>query len=268
MTVPVFISYHGTDFAIARELRTSLLRLSDDFDVFLDRDTIARGAEYKRVIAAKIKEAEWFVIVCTGFPRRDADMMWSFYEAGQFQATLRDSLANEANKRIVCVFDSEPPSILSEFQGVQVSEKQRSGQPIDMSLRPGQNIQLDDSAIYNFLEQMITNSPDQPLRAVGTTSAREMLREESHKLITQFLAAGSHVIVEEKSLQPRISFELLADTKLSPQTAVKSYDASLRQLFGIESEETTWADIVQTCARRMEASRHGFPILKLRPPKS
>jgi hypothetical protein len=247
MTVPVFISYHGTDFAIARELRTSLLRLSDDFDVFLDRDSIARGSEYKQVIANKIKEAEWFLIVCTGFPRRDADMMWSFYEAGQFRATLRDNLANEANKRIVCVFDSESPSILSEFQGVQVSEKQRSGQPIDMSLRPGQNIQLDDSAIYNFLEQMLANSPEKPLRDVGTPSAREMLREESHKLITQFVAAGSHMIVEEKSLQPRISFELSADTTLSPQTVIKSYDASLRQLFGIESEETTWSEIIQTC---------------------
>jgi hypothetical protein len=247
MTVPVFISYHGTDVAIARALRTSLLRLSADFDVFLDRDSIAPAVDYDQLIAEKIKEAEWFVIVCTGFPRRDADMMWSFYEAGQFRATLKDTLQEEANKRIVCVFDDEPPSILSKFQGVKVWAKQRSGKPIDALLPPGENIQIDDSAIFDLLERMIRNAPEEPLRDVGAASTREMIREESHKLITLFLAAGPQTIVEEKSLQPRISFELLAGARLSPQTPIKGYDASLRHLFSIETEETTWADIIQSC---------------------
>ncbi len=246
MTVPVFISYHGTDVEIARALRTSLLRLSAEFDVFLDRDSIAQGANYEQLIANKIRDAEWFVIVCTGLPRR-AEMEWSYFEAGQFRATLKDTLAAEADKRMVCIFDDEPPSILSKFQGVHVSAKQRGGKPIDLKLDPEKNIQIDDTAIFSLLEQMIRNSPGEPLRELAAASTEEMLREESRKLITLFLASGSQTITEEKSLQPRISFELLADTKLSPQTAVKGYDASLRLLFGIESEETTWADIVQTC---------------------
>jgi TIR domain len=251
MTVPVFISYHGTDVEIARALRTSLLRLSGAFDVFLDRDSIAQGANYEQLIRDKIRDAEWFVIVCTGLPRR-SDMEWSYFEAGQFRATLKDTLAAEADKRMVCIFDDEPPSILSKFQGVQVSTKQRGGKTIDMLLRAGENIQLDDSAIFNLLEQMIRNAPGQPLRDLTAASTREMLREESHKLITLFLAAGGGTLVKETSLQPRISFELPAGASLSPQTVVRGYEGSLNLLFGIlskseEIEETTWADVIKSC---------------------
>jgi hypothetical protein len=248
MTVPAFISYHGADIAIARALRTSLLRLSPDFDAFLDRDCIGPSDNYKEVIAKKIKEAEWFLIICTGFPRSDADMMWSFFEAGQFRATLKPSLIKDSNKRIVCFFDEEPPAIFSEFHGVKVRAQQRGGGPIDMPLPPAQNTQLDDSAIYDLLQRMLKNDPDASLRDVSAASTKEMLREESHKLIRYFEAARPGDVIEEKSLQPRISFELLAGESLSSKTAVKGYEASLRHLFSIESETTTWADIVQCCS--------------------
>ena len=181
MTVPIFISYHGSDLEIAKELSTSLKKLSEEFTVFLDKYSIAPGERFEPKIADEIKKAEWFLIVCTGFPRRDADMMWSFFEAGQFRATLREPLASEANKRIVCVFDNEPPSILSMFQGVKVCGKQRSGAKIDLSAPlPKNNSQLDNSAIYDLLERMLKNKPEAALRDVTDLSTKEMLREDNH----------------------------------------------------------------------------------------
>lgn len=249
MQVPVFISYHGTDIAIAKELSTSLKKLSDTFDVFLDKYSIGPGEDYEVRIAEEIKRAEWFLIVCTGFPRRDADMMWSFFEAGQFRATLKKSLVPEANKRIVCIFDDEPPSILSMFQGVKVCGKQRTGSNIDMSTTLAKdNIQLDDSAIFSLLERMLKNSPETPLRDVNTSSTKEMLREESHKLIKLFELARPQDLIDEKSLQPKISFELAPGGRITPDTLVKGYDKSLRDLFSIETDETTWGRVCGICS--------------------
>ena len=256
MTVPVFISYHGSDLEIAKELRTTLKRLSDEFEVFLDKYSLVPGERFEQRIADEIKKAEWFLIVCTGFPRRDADMMWSFFEAGQFRATLREPLAAEANKRIVCIFDDEPPAILSMFQGVKVCGKQRSGAKIDLSAPlPKNNSQFDDLAIYNLLERMLKNSPEMPLRETTDLSMKEMLREELFKLINLFASAGPNDVRIEKSLQPRISFERFPGQKLSPDTIVKGYDQSLRLLFSIETDETTWGKVIEVC----KSSNNGKP---------
>lgn len=249
MQVPVFISYHGTDIALAKELSTSLTRLSDDFSVFFDRTSILPSEDFEVRIASEIKKAEWFIIVCTGFPRRDADMMWSFFEAGQFRATLQGPLAQEANKRIVCVFDEEPPSVLSKFHGVKVCGRQRTGPVIDMATtEPKENSQLDDSAIFGLLQQMLTNKPGSPLRDVNAASMKQMLREESQKLIKLFEAARPGDVIDEKSLQPRISFELSPGGKLTSDTPVKGYKESLSDLFSIDAETTTWARIIKGCS--------------------
>jgi TIR domain len=247
MGVPVFISYHGSDIELAKDLQTSLKRLSNQFQFFLDRYSIEPGEKYETVIAEEIKKAEWFLIVCTGFPRRDADMMWSFFEAGQFRATLRDTLKAEANKRIVCIFDDEPPAVLSMFQGVKVCALQRSGEKIVQAQRAATNIQYDDTAIYSLLERMLLNKPEPPLRDVAEPSTKEMLREESAKLIKLFAEAGPNTLLYEKSLQPRISFDLVSGQTLQSATKVKGYDQSLRNLFGIEPDETTWGKITSVC---------------------
>jgi hypothetical protein len=250
VSVPVFISYHGSDIELAKELSTSLKKLSNQFKIFLDKYSIAPGEKYETIIADEISKAEWFLIVCTGFPRRDADMMWSFFEAGQFRATLRETLRPEVNKRIVCVFDDEPPAVLSMFQGIKVCALQRSGAKIDLSTPlPKSNIQLDDSAIYNLLERMLLNTPEIPLRDVGEDSTKELLREESFKLIKLFASARPHDVLIEKSLQPRISFELLPGQALEKETKVKGYDQSLRLLFGIETDEATWGKVISICKK-------------------
>ena len=215
----------------------------------MDKYSIGPGEDYEVRIAEEIKRAEWFLVVCTGFPRRDADMMWSFFEAGQFRATLKKSLVPEANKRIVCIFDDEPPSILSMFQGVKVCGKQRTGSNIDMSTTLAKdNIQLDDFAIFSLLERMLKNSPETPLRDVNTSSTKEMFREESHKLIKLFELARPQDLIDEKSLQPKISFELAPGGRITPDTLVKGYDKSLRDLFSIETDETTWGRVCGICS--------------------
>lgn len=243
--VPVFISYHGTDILIARELKSSLERLSADFEVFLDRDSIAPSAEFEEEIASQIKRSEWFLIVCTGFPRADADMMWSFFEAGQFRATLTGNLVKEVNKRIVCVFDREPPAILEKFQGVKVVGEQLSGALIDTTtIAAKDNIQFDDSSIFNLFVRMLGNAPNAPLRDTKDRIVREIMREESLKLIKLFAAAGIGAKVDERSLQPRISFDLLPNEMLTAETPVRGYDGSLQSLFGIDSEMTTWGQLI------------------------
>jgi hypothetical protein len=251
MSVPVFISYHGKDFNLASELKISLENLSDRFDIFLDRGgSIGVADDYEQTIADAIKKAEWFLIICTGFPRRDADMMWSFYEAGQFRATLKPSLVPHANKRIACLFDTEPPSILSRFQGVRVCGEQPNDPKSELLSQSGKdNLQLEDAAIFRLLRQMLENSPEEPLREIAAQNTRRMLREESQKLIALFEAAGSTNVVFERSLQPRISFELPRGGVITAETLVKGYDQSLRNLFSIETEETTWKRVVEGCCK-------------------
>jgi hypothetical protein len=250
MSVPVFISYHGKDLNLASELKTSLEKLSDRFEIFLDRGSIRAADDYEQTIADAIKRAEWFLIICTGFPRRDADMMWSFFEAGQFRATLKPSLVPHANRRIVCLFDTEPPSILSKFQGVRVCGEQPTDPKSELLTHLGKdNLQLEQAAIFMLLEQMLENSPEEPLREITSQNTRLMLREESHKLITLFEEAGSTNVVFERSLQPRISFELPRGGTIAADTPVKGYDQSLRNLFSIETEETTWKRVVEGCCK-------------------
>jgi len=247
MTVPVFLSYHGADILIARALKSSLERLTSEFDVFLDKDSIEPSEDFDERIAREIKRAEWFLIVCTGFPRSDADMMWSFYEAGQFRATLTGDLVKEADKRIVCVFDREPPNILAKFQGVQVIGKQLSGALIDTTttVAAKDNIQYDDSAIFKLFGRMLDNVPKKPLRDKTAKSTQEMMREESLKLIKLFEASGTALKIDEKSLQPRISFDLLPKEQLVSDTVVTGYDGSLQLLFGIDAEVAPWSRIVE-----------------------
>ena len=75
--VTVFISYHSPDYVLADELKKCLEALSDKFNVFVDKTSIAPGHEFRAVIKDNLSKAQWFLIICTGFPRPDIDMAWS-----------------------------------------------------------------------------------------------------------------------------------------------------------------------------------------------
>ena len=249
--VPVFISYHGADYTLAKQIKTSLKRLSDDFDVFLDRESNQLGGDYEEKIAKEIARAEWFLIVCTGLPRRDADMLESFYEAGQFRATLPQRLTGEeADKRIVTLFDTAPPAMLARFQGVRVDGHQLNRSSINMDDPPAnENTQFDNTAIFRLLKDMLDNKGGTPLRDTNSDDINGLIREESKKIITSFENSTS-VYLRETTLQPRIAYELQLGGSLTDDTEVRGFDGSLRNLFSIDPETTTWRSIVSICSRK------------------
>lgn len=248
--VPVFVSYHGSDSAIAMALKESLMSVSEGgFDVFVDKYAIEAGDRYEERIAEAIERAQWFLIVYAGFPKKNVDMMWSFFEAGQFRATLPKELLPQSSKRIVCLFDQAPPAILSSFQGIQVDDQRRSRtEKINMAmLSPRENKDLDDTAIFNLLVQMLDNHPSHPVRNTKELGVQRDIREQSFRIISTFLAAGANEVIKDEPLQPRLSYELNLKGSLSDVTVVRGYDKSLDRLFSISTDETSWGEIVGVC---------------------
>ena len=243
--VPVFISYHGPDYELAKEIKTSLKKLSDRFDVFVDKTSIAPGDQFRTVIKDALARAHWFLIVCTGFPRPDADMAWSFFEAGQFSATLPPELAEKANRRMVCLYDKEIPSILAPLQGVQVTTREKSGAQIDMdmpSIRT--NSQYDETYIYSLFEEMLENKPLGFIRNVSEDNVKEDIREQSHKIIRLFESAGVSYPIYDRPLLPRFSYELAPGGNINSETKIYGDNDLLNTLFSITKNETTWGEIL------------------------
>ena len=249
--VPVFVSYHGSDVTIAKRLKDALESISDgQFEVFVDKYSIEPGELYEQRIAEEIARAEWFLIVCTGFPRKDADMMWSFFEAGRFCATLPSELVPHASKRLVCLFDREPPAILSHFQGIHVDGRQRSGQPLDPKTpSPRGDDRFDDTALSELLKQMLDNVPRTPLRDTTLQNVKQDLRENACELIKLFLLTDAGALVRDQALQPRLSYELSLGGALTDDTVVHGFDGSLDTLFSIATDDTSWGEIVKVSRR-------------------
>jgi TIR domain len=248
-SVPVFISYHGPDYDIAQEIANSLEALTKKskkrFDVFVDKISIAPGDDFRSVIRDALASAHWFLIVCTGFPRPDADMAWSFFEAGQFSATLPPELTKEANRRMVCLYDNEIPSILAPLQGVKVSTRQKSSAKIDLTMPSIRtNSQYDETYIYTLFSDMLNNAPLSAIRDVGEESVKEDIREQCHKIINLFESSGKSYPIDDRPLQPRIWYELALGGSINNDTKVYGDNDSLNTLFSISTEETTWGAIL------------------------
>jgi TIR domain len=243
--VPVFISYHGSDYDLAKEIKTSLEKLSKRFDVFVDKTSIAPGDEFRSAIKGALARAHWFLIVCPGFPRPDADMAWSFFEAGQFSATLPPELAKEASRRMVCLYDNEIPSILAPLQGVKVSTRQKSSAQIDMAMASVRtNSQYDETYIYRLFEDMLNNKPLTPIRDVLEDSVKEDIREQCHKIINLFESSGVSYPIDDRALQPRVWYELGLGGSMNSETKIYGDNDSLNTLFSLSTNETTWAVIL------------------------
>ena len=85
-------------------------------------------------------------------------MAWSFFEAGQFSATLPPELAKEASRRMVCLYDNEIPSILAPLQGVKVSTRQKSSAQMNMNMPSTRtNSQYDETYVLTFEDMLNDN---------------------------------------------------------------------------------------------------------------
>lgn len=58
--VSVFISYHGQDYDLAKEIKTSLEKLSKRFDVFVDKTALAAGDDFRANIKKPFYERTGF----------------------------------------------------------------------------------------------------------------------------------------------------------------------------------------------------------------
>ena len=179
-------------------------------------------------------------------------MAWSFFEAGQFSATLPGALAKEAGRRMVCLYDKEIPSILAPLQGVKVTTTQKSGAKIDMDMPAIRtNSQYDETYIYSLFEDMLNNKPLGPIRDVSENSVKEDIREQCHKIISLFEASGGYP-VDDRPLQPRIWYELALGGNMNNETKIHGDNDSLNTLFSIATKETTWGAILNLSAKAGE----------------
>jgi hypothetical protein len=251
--VPVFISYHDQDYSLATELKASLETLSKRFAAFVDKTSILPGDEFRAVIKEALARAQWFLIVCTGFPRPDADMAWSFFEAGQFSATSPSELAKEASRRMVCLYDKEIPSILAPLQGVKITTRQKSGAQIDLITRSIRaNSQYDETYIYDLFSDMLSNRPLTSLRDVRENSVRENIREQCHEIINIFESYGISYPIDDRALQPRFWYELKSSEILTNETKIVSDNDALDILFSISTSETTWGEVLRASIKKGE----------------
>ena len=129
--IGLFISYNHKDKKIAEAVVEALTALSPGLDVFIDRAGIEGGDDYEAKISESIQKSQWFVFICSGGDKSEKNMSWCFYEAGQFRAKLEASDQKEAIRDRMCfLYDSDPPSQLSRYQGSLVSTSDRDDVPL------------------------------------------------------------------------------------------------------------------------------------------
>jgi len=253
MNTGIFISYNHGDARIALALNQSLLALSPDLNVFIDHSGLEAGDEYEAKLARSIGASQWFLIICSGSPRPERDMGWCLYEAGQFRQKLfNDKNESLVRNRIVAIHDGAKPKQLSQFQSVLISELDQRGRPLDLRPNIEDNNSFENTPAYSLFETIIKRSGEKPLRDLGDSNVRNLMRESVRKIVRAFIDAASEETLPEIVLQPRISFRLppTIDRKpvsLSPDTKILSYEASLSTIFGINGVETTWNEIKLRC---------------------
>jgi hypothetical protein len=253
MAVGVFISYNHEDLRIARVLEQCLLALSPELNVFIDHAGLEAGDDYEDKLSRSISESQWFVILCSGPPRPERDMSWCLYEAGQFRMRLLGESGDKPiRKRIVSIHDDERPRPLSHYQSVRIRSQDRLGRPLDLSQTAEDTSSFENTEAFSFFENLIQLSGTQPLRDLADQNVRSLLRENARRLIRAFVDMQSEAKLPEIVLQPRISFRLPSTidstpVKLSPNTKVLGYEASLSILFGIAGTESTWGAIKARC---------------------
>jgi hypothetical protein len=252
--VPAYNPYNHCDRKIATVLRECLMTLSEQLNVFVDHSGIEAGDEYERKLAKSISAAQWFLMVWSGPPRPEKDMLWCLYEAGQFRTRLLVEMdESRVRKRLVCIHDDEPLKQLAHFQSSRISPTNYSGKPLNLSDEDQDTSHFESTDAFSLFEAILKYSREGgALRDLGDVGIRRLIRDQAKKLIRVFVEMGSGVKLPEIVLQDRISFLLpapvgSAPAMLSPETEVVGYESSLSNLFGIVGTKTTWGNIITAC---------------------
>jgi TIR domain len=253
--IGLFISYNHKDKKIAEAVVEALTALSPGLDVFIDRAGIEGGDDYEAKISESIQKSQWFVFICSGGDKSEKNMSWCFYEAGQFRAKLEASDQKEAIRDRMCfLYDSDPPSQLSRYQGSLVSTSDRDDAPLPIEAENDDSLSYENTGLFDFLELVLTRSTAAPLRDVRDPPVRKLMRNAVRKITLAFVRNWVDERIGEDVFQPRISFIVPPPSQnaegLSSTTVVTGEFNALPNIFTIAGTATTWADIKAVAAAR------------------
>jgi len=247
MAVGIFISYNRLDYAIASELRSCLVALSDSLHVFIDHASIDPGEDYDRRIAESINESVWFIMINPGSPSASKDMGWCIYEAGQFRNRLAaQSRTDKAIVEKMCVvYDRAIPSPLSRYKGICVQGRTPDNERLDLT---ADSSRIEKTPVFQLFTAILERSNGVPIRPTSEPDIRQLIRDQARRFIKSYLAGLTDEPGPEVPLQPRISLMLppppeAGMTKVDAATVVTGWEKALPEVFGIAGDQTTWGQI-------------------------
>ncbi len=250
--IGVFISYCRPDALVAAALREALIAVSSELNPFIDHVKLDPGDDYESKIRDSIGRSQWFLMICSGPLGIDKDMGWCLYEAGQFRAKLTPQNNALNIPRLVAIHDDARPRQLEKYLSVQISGKDLDGNILDFNAESSpKDIRFENTAIFHLFESLVRESRTEPLNDLADLNVRSLLRKNARDVILAFKRNEVDRKLPEVVFQSRISFLLPSpgtnlSSKLTPETLVTGDGESLRAVFGIAGNETTWGKIKAT----------------------
>jgi len=220
----IFVSHKNVDHGIASQM-VELLRQegSERVEIISFLDGSHHGKNYREWIEGNLDRANWYILIFTD-PYENWD--WCLYEAGYFKAQKfgTDAESGEADEgdpnRLLCFHPGKRvPSPLEGFHTVSV--------------------QTDSTALEQFCEQFLDHArPD--LGSKARASKVENLKEGICNAFSFVPNRFYSKYIEIVTGDPR---EI--DPPVLPDDAIVRGGDMMQYLFGVESGEYTWGDLVQ-----------------------
>jgi hypothetical protein len=134
--------------------------------VFIDHAGLEGGDDYESKIASAVRNAEWFILICSGSSKSGKDMNWCFFETGQFRSRgLEGQDSTISNRgRITYLYDADRPTQLARYQGIFVSPVNRAGKTLEFDNEIAESLEFENTELYSFLETILGKSSGNPLR--------------------------------------------------------------------------------------------------------
>jgi hypothetical protein len=116
--INVFISYANEDRIIAKAIKDQLILLAQSgkggpsLHCFLDTESIQPGVKYQPVIRAALEEADWLIVVFTGF-----QSVYCGYEIGMYSIIKPQTDKSMDEKPVACLHDIEQRKLPGVVEG-------------------------------------------------------------------------------------------------------------------------------------------------------
>jgi TIR domain/CobQ/CobB/MinD/ParA nucleotide binding domain len=132
-TTGIFISFAAEDRDVAEAVAESLHRLGDAIDgrikVFLDSN-VPLGGDFQQAIQTSLAQSDFLIVIDAGGLKDGFSYVG--FETGVFSALM----ANDASRRIVCLYSGKQPAIAGNFQGINIADGDLSGSREEYVQRP------------------------------------------------------------------------------------------------------------------------------------